>query len=126
MKQNVLPKLSLALFLFAFHFSFAQEQNFRELIIQVPGIYTSRGLPEIKNAISSVEGVRVAAFCQSQFLILMRVDNKLQPDNKPVFTAVKNLGYQYHVKPDVTIEKAMASCRDREKTIYQDVTPGSE
>ena len=118
--------LSLLIF-FSLEFTYAQTQPAtRDVIIQVPGIDLQRGFPEIKNRVATIEGVHVTAFCQSQSLIFLRIDSKKLADNKPVYTAIQNLGFQFYLKPDVTFSKAMLECRDRKQTIYEDLAPRSE
>ena len=107
--------------LFCTHFTQAQQSQveFRELIVQVPGIVSSRGFPDIKSKLSGIPGTFIVAFCESQHLVMMKLDKKKLPDNKPVFDAVSELGYKFTVKEGATISKAKSECKDKKiQTFY--------
>jgi hypothetical protein len=84
------------------------------LIIQVPGIAASRGMPEIKNKIEALNGVRVYAFCKSQYLIFVKVDKAKQPDDKAIYEALRSLHFNFNVKPEADFEKALSTCSSSE------------
>jgi hypothetical protein len=114
-------KLILAgAFLFCTQLMQAQQPQveFRELIVQVPGIVSSRGFPEIKNKLTPVPGLYIVAFCETQHLIMMKLDKKKLPDNKTVFDALSETGYKFSVKEGATISKAKSECKDRNVTVF--------
>jgi len=110
-------KLILAgAFLFCTHTTQAQQSqaDFRELIVQVPGIENQRGFPEIKDKlVSAVPGLYIVAFCESQQLIMMKLDKKKVPDNRSVFDAISETGYKFYVKEGATITRAKNECKDK-------------
>ena len=91
--------------------------SFRDLIIQVPGIHHDRGFPEIKNKLIAIDGVEVITFCQKQQIILMKVDETKLADNKIILDAIHDLNFDFYVKQDATIEKALSTCTANEKPI---------
>ena len=94
------------------------QYDFRELIIQVPGIVSSRGFPDIKRVLTDIPGTSIVAFCESQHLVMMTLDKKKLPDNKPVYDAISQLGYKFYVKEGATISKAKNECRDKTPLIF--------
>ena len=107
-------------FLFCTQLMQAQQPQveYRELIVQVPGIVSTRGFPEIKNKLASIPGVFIVAFCESQQLVMMRLDKKKLADNKPVFDAFSELGFKFNVKEGATISKAKRECKDKNLKTY--------
>ena len=95
------------------------ESEYRELIVQVPGIVGTRGFPEIKSKLLALDGVHVVAFCETQQLIMLRIERKKQANNRPVFTAISDLQYRFHVKEGATISKAMDACKDMKLQVFQ-------
>ena len=85
----------------------------RELIVQVPGIDGTRGFPEIRTKLINIQGVHVVAFCETQDLIMMKIEKKKQAENKPVFDAISELEFKFYVKEGATISKAMQTCKDK-------------
>ncbi len=90
----------------------------RELIVQVPGIESGRGFPEIKNKLTGIQGLYIVAFCESQQLIMMKLDKKKMPDNRPVLNALSETGYKFYIKEGATISRAKGECRDKKLTIF--------
>ena len=108
-------------FLFCALFVQAQQQlEFRELIVQVPGIASTRGLPEIKNKLSQIPGVFIVAFCETQHLIMMKLDKKKHADNRTVYDAITGTGYKFYVKEGATISKAKSECKDKKVATFHD------
>ena len=106
-------------FLFCTQLIQAQPQvEFRELIIQVPGIVVTRGFPDIKSKLTAIPGISIVAFCGSQHLVMMMLDKKVLPDNRPVYDAVYETGYKFNVKEGVTISAAKENCKDRNLTTF--------
>lgn len=106
----------------------AQTTNakYRELIVQVPGIGSQRGFPEIRGKLINIPGVHVIAFCESQHLILIRIDKKKLADNKPVLEAISHLEFKFYLKKDATIAKAMDACKDKSMTVFKYDDPSGE
>jgi len=100
--------------------------NYRELIVQVPGIGSNRGFPEIRGKLINIPGVHVIAFCESQHLIMLKIDKKKQADNKPVFAAINQLEFKFYVKEGASIAKAMDACKDRSMTVFKYDDPSGE
>ena len=76
------------------------------------------GFTEIKNKLASIPGVFIVAFCESQQLVMMRLDKKKLADNKPVFDAFSELGFKFNVKEGATISKAKRECKDKNLKTY--------
>lgn len=93
--------------------------DYRELIIQVPGIASTRGFPEIRGAMINIPGVHVVAFCQSQHLVMLKIENKKLPDNRAVFEAISHLEFRFNLKEGATIKEALKTCRDEKITEYK-------
>jgi hypothetical protein len=109
-------KLILAgTFLFCTQAMQAQQSqaDYRELIVQVPGIETKRGFPDIKNKLSTITGLYLVAFCESQQVVMMKLDKKKLPDNRPVLNAISETGYKFYVKEGATISRAKSECKDK-------------
>jgi hypothetical protein len=108
---------------FFIHAQFLSGQSahteYRDLIIQVPGISSSRGFPDIRGKLINVPGVHVIAFCESQQLILMRIEKKKLADNRPVFDAISQLEFKFNVKDGATLQKAMNACKDKSQKLHQ-------
>ena len=94
------------------------QAEFRELIVQVPGILSARGFPDIKNKLSVIPGLYIVAFCETQHVVMMKLDKKKLPDNKPVFDAIAESGYKFSVKEGATISKAKNECKDKNVTVF--------
>jgi hypothetical protein len=112
--------LSVLLFLFC-SYSHAQPPNTHELIIQVPGIHHSRGFPEISNQLLTINGVRIYAFCESQHLILLKIDESKLTDDRVIFDKIRSMHFDFYVKKDATIQKALSVCRDDEIPVADEV-----
>jgi hypothetical protein len=111
--------LSGAFFLLALSANAQQAQvDTRELIVQVPGIVSTRGFPEIKTRLAAIPGVRVVAFCESQQLLLIKVERKKLADNRPVFEAISELGFKFYLKEGATIANALKACKDKKMIVY--------
>jgi|GEM_PF-2357257 len=93
--------------------------DYRELLVQVPGIASTRGFPEIRGKLINIPGVHVVAFCESQHLIMLKIETKKLADNRPVFEAISMLEYKFYVKEEATISKAMDACKDKKMTVYK-------
>jgi len=107
-------------FLFSTQLLEAQQPQveFRELLVQIPGIESSRGLPDIKSKLSDIPGLYIVAFCESQHLVMMKIERKRLPENKPVYDAISELGYKFYVKEGATISQAKNTCKDKKLTVY--------
>ena len=122
-------KLILAgAFLFCTQLMQAQQPQveFRELIVQVPGIVSVRGFPDIKNKLTAIPGLYIVAFCETQHLVMMKLDKKKIPDNNPVYNALSELGYKFSVKEGATISKAKGECKDKNVTVFHHPELSSE
>ena len=105
----------------------AQPQvDYRELIVQVPGIESRRGFPDIKNKLSGISGLYIVAYCESQQLIMMMLDKKKLPDNNPVLTAISETGYKFFIKEGATISRAKSECRDKKLVLFPETDLPSE
>ena len=114
-------------FLFCTQVMQAQSQvDYRELIIQVPGIESNRGFPDIKSKLTGISGLYIVAFCESQQLVMMMLDKKKLPDNNPVFTAISETGYRFFVKEGATISRAKGECKDKKLVLFPDTDLPSE
>jgi len=100
----------------------AQESQgkFRELIVQLPGIVSTRGFPDIKIKLSGIQGVAIVAFCETQHLVMMKLEKKILPDNRPVYDAISEAGFKFNVKEGATISDAKKNCKDRKLTAFSD------
>jgi len=115
-------------FLFCTQIMQAQQPQveYRELIVQVPGIVSARGFPEVNRKLTEIPGALIVAFCESQHLVMMKLDKKKLPENKPVYDAISELGYKFYVKEGATISKAKGECKDKTLTIFPDTDLPSE
>ena len=114
-------------FLFCTQLMQAQPQvDYRELIVQVPGIESRRGFPEIKNKLTGISGLYIVAYCESQQLIMMMLDKKKLPDNTPVLTAISETGYKFFIKEGATISRAKSECRDKKLVLFPETDLPSE
>ena len=98
-------------------FSLSAQDKFtyyKDLIIQIPGIVKERGYPDIKNALLEIEGVGVYTFCQSQHLILLKVNMNLLPDDKIIYNKIRELGFDFYIKENATIAQALTTCSPEE------------
>jgi hypothetical protein len=100
--------------------------EYRELIIQVPGIVSARGFPDVSNKLTSIPGLFIVAFCETQHLVMMKLDKKKLPENKLVYDAISELGYKFYVKEGATISKAKGECKDKKLTIFPETDLPSE
>jgi hypothetical protein len=100
--------------------------EFRELIVQIPGIVSARGLPDINNKLAAIQGTYIVAFCESQHLVMMKLDRKKLPDNKPVYDAISELGYKFSIKEGATISKAKSECKDKKISTFSHTDLPSE
>jgi hypothetical protein len=100
--------------------------EYRELIVQVPGIVSARGFPDINTKLSAIPGTFIVAFCESQHLVMMKLDRKKIPDNKLIFDAISETGYKFSVKEGATISKAKSECKDKQLRTFSHTDLPSE
>ena len=84
-----------------------------ELIVMIPDAESGRNDKTITIALSSIAGVEVVGYCNSQKCFYLHVDRSLQPTNDNIFTAIRGLGYGMDLKLEGTIQEAQANCADR-------------
>ena len=83
----------------------------QELILGIPAI-TEKGYAEIKNALSSIDGVTLAAYCDQYKCFLIYYDaNKIQSGSE-VAKAVENLNdnYKTEIKEGASIATLIGNC----------------
>ena len=108
-----LQVMLLFLLLHVTKISHAQTKStIKEFIVQVPGIYEKRGLPEIRAALESVNGVQYVGFCKTQQLIYCHYDAQIINDEKIILNALIATQYKFYVKRDASIEKVIQNCKD--------------
>ena len=84
-----------------------------ELIIMVPDAEAGRNDRTISTALTSIPGVEVVGYCNSQKCFYLHVDRTQQPDNRNILTALRGLGYGMDIKTSGTIQEAQSNCADR-------------
>ena len=111
MRKSTLKKEALALFIAACGFCIpAQAQEFsEELILQSPGVHAERNLGSIVSELETLGGITYVGFCQNQNVILLRVNRKIQPNDKPILEAFTQKLLEIHVKTG-TFTEVIAAC----------------
>ncbi len=83
----------------------------QELILEIPAI-TEKGYAEIKNALSSIDGVTLVGYCDQYKCFLIYYDtNKIQSGSE-VAKAVENLNdnYKTQIKEGASIATLIGNC----------------
>ena len=91
----------------------AQLQQVEELIIMIPDAESGRNDHRITNALTSIPGVEVVGYCNSQKCFFLHIDRDQQPDNRNVINTIRSLGYGMEIKISGTIQEAQNNCADR-------------
>lgn len=81
-----------------------------DYILGVPRMNTTKTLPLFKERIKSITGLEFKGFCQSRGLVFFHCN---QEQFLAATRILEELGQEYYIKQDATIEKAMNACDSR-------------
>jgi hypothetical protein len=83
-----------------------------ELVLQVPSVHADRNLSAMTTQLSSLGGVQYVAFCPAQQILILRIDRKIQVDDKNVLNVFTVQNYIVHIKTGVSAADIMSNCKD--------------
>lgn len=112
MRRITLRKAALALSIAAFGYCIpAQGQSVtEELLLQSPGVHQERNLDGIINELETLGGISYVGFCPNQNIILLRVDRKIQHDDKLIMETFTQKKLEIHIKGSATHAQVIAAC----------------
>ena len=129
MKKTFLSSTLLLLFLALLSpsRSIAQTTNYQDLIIRIPELFAQRNLVATKTELVNLGGIQYVNFCQSNKMLLLRIDRNIHLTDEPVMTVLKTRGLTYEIKQGATIAQVMSLCTDPSPTPAPtgDTDPGS-
>ena len=111
MKRTISSLLLVAAGVFLLSAPASSFQNtYEELIIQVPGVHPDRNLEAVSGELTGLNGIIVTGFCPSQSLLLLKVDRKIQHDDKLLLEVFYTRKLEAHIKTGVTIQQVTEKC----------------
>jgi hypothetical protein len=88
------------------------ENDYREIVLSIPGIESDKTYELINSIYQGVQGIEIMLRCKKGEMLVLKVDLRIQPNPEPLLRRLTENNLVATVREGFDYNKAVATCSD--------------